>query len=252
MAIKIYPYKQGSKSARALADAIGGRVLKLEGSSYVAKSGDTIINWGSSRTPHGAMEISGLRVLNPGMAVQIASNKRHAFVDMLQRSVNVPDFWTNQGDIPDDAFPIVCRTVLNGHSGVGIVIADNRDGLVPAPLYVRYVKKQDEYRIHIIGQSIIAQQRKARRADCENPNWKVRNHQNGFVFVREGVQPPEDVRVQALAAIEALGLDFGAVDVIWNSQQQRAYVLEVNCAPGLEGQTITDYANAFRALISAT
>src|SRR3546814_3666736 len=82
-------------------------------------------------------------------------------------------------DIPDEAFPIVCRTVLSGHSGVGIVIADNRDDLVPANLYVKYVKKKEEYRVHLgildindpfneaqhgISQPIvIAAQRKARK-----------------------------------------------------------------------------------------
>jgi len=54
---------------------------------------------------------------------------------------------------------------------------------------------------------------------------------------------------QASLAIAALGLDFGAVDIIWNNHYQLATVLEVNTAPGLEGQTITDYANYFRGLI---
>jgi glutathione synthase/RimK-type ligase-like ATP-grasp enzyme len=43
----------------------------------------------------------------------------------------------------------------------------------------------------------------------------------------------------------ASGLDFGAVDVIWNERQQRAYVLEINSAPGLEGTTIDDYVRYF-------
>jgi D-alanine-D-alanine ligase-like ATP-grasp enzyme len=41
------------------------------------------------------------------------------------------------------------------------------------------------------------------------------------------------------------GLDFGAVDVIWNAQKEKPYVLEINTAPGLEGQTIADYAAFF-------
>jgi glutathione synthase/RimK-type ligase-like ATP-grasp enzyme len=48
-------------------------------------------------------------------------------------------------------------------------------------------------------------------------------------------------------AVAALGLDFGGVDVIWNERRQMAYVLEVNTACGLEGQTVNDYAEAFRA-----
>src|SRR3546814_2808293 len=68
---------------------------------------------------------------------------------MMSGEEYLPKFWTKKEDIPDEAFPIVCRTVLSGHSGVGIVIADNRDDLVPANLYVKYVKKKEEYRVHL-------------------------------------------------------------------------------------------------------
>jgi D-alanine-D-alanine ligase-like ATP-grasp enzyme len=47
----------------------------------------------------------------------------------------------------------------------------------------------------------------------------------------------------------ALGLDFGAADVLFNARRNQAYVLEVNTAPGLEGQTVNDYAEAFKEMI---
>src|SRR3546814_13722589 len=68
---------------------------------------------------------------------------------MMSGEEYLPKFWTKKEDIPDEAFPIVCRTVLSGHSGVGIVIADNRDDLVPANLYVIYVKKKEEYSVNL-------------------------------------------------------------------------------------------------------
>jgi len=125
-------------------------------------------------------------------------------------------------------------------------MAASRDELVRAPLYVRYVPKQDEYRVHVAFGRVIAVQRKARRTDVENPNWQIRNHANGFVFAREGVQAPIAVIDQAVAAVAAMGLDFGGVDVIWNDRRRAAYVLEINTACGLEGQTVNDYAEAFR------
>ena len=83
--------------------------------------------------------------------------------------------------------------------------------------------KQHEYRIHVgklpNGEtSIISIQRKARREGFENPNWQVRNHNNGFVFVRGGVNPPQQVLDASTLALTATGLDFGAVDVIWNER----------------------------------
>ena len=246
MRYRILPYKQGSKSAKALADALGGKVLKLEGSKYVQRPSDCVINWGRS-----VAHLSG--ILNPGALTVAASNKLLFFNRMKEVNPDIiPKFWVNKEEIPDDAYPIVCRTILSGHSGAGIVIASDSSGLVDAPLYVQYVKKQDEYRIHCgkiqDGGRVLAVQRKARRNECETPNWQIRSHANGFNFVREGVNPPEHAIWAALQAFEATSLDFGAIDVIFNNQQGKAYVLEINTAPGLEGQTIADYAAFFKQL----
>lgn len=254
---RVLPYRQGSKSAKALADALGGKVLKLVGSKFKPKPDDVIINWGNTGNwPH-----FGFHALNGDTGrLKGASNKLLFFSNMQANAPDIiPRFWTTKEDIPHEAFPIVCRTTLAGHSGDGIVIADNADALVEAPLYVEYKKKKEEYRVHVgkttdSGNPVfrtIAIQRKARRlATPDNEvNWKVRNLKGGFVFVRNEVTPPSDSIVgSATAALEASGLDFGAVDVIWNAQEGKAYVLEINTAPGLEGQTITDYANFFKSV----
>jgi len=246
--IRINSYKPGSRSASALAAAIPGcRVLRAVGSTFRPRPRDLIINWGSSAP----INSGGARVLNDPAAVAVASNKLRSFEAFRTAGVSIPDFWTRREDIPDgstpgetSAFPVVCRTVLSGHSGAGIVIADTPEQLVQAPLYVRYVPKQDEYRIHVFAGNVIATQRKARRLDVENPDWRVRNHGNGFVFARDGVVAPEPVVLAAVASCAALGLDFGGVDVIWNERRQAAYVLEINTACGLEGATVDDYARA--------
>lgn len=251
MAIRILPYRQGSASARSLASAVGGRVLRLVGSTFTPSSRDTIINWGN--TNPGCVPPGAGVVVNPPEAVVRASNKKTFFTLMRDAGLDevIPRFWFNRADIPDDAFPVVCRTVLAGHSGDGIVIANNRNELVSCSLYVKYEKKKDEYRVHV-GRTyddretaVIAVQRKARRTDFPNPNWQVRNHANGFVYAREGVVPPECVVDAARRALMVSGLDFGAVDVIYNADKERPYVLEINTAPGLEGQTVLDYANFF-------
>ena len=246
---RVLPYKQGSKGAKALATALGGKVLRIEGSSFVPDPEDVIINWGN--TSH-ELGLPPCRTFNLH-GLKTASNKLAFFniVKAAGREEIIPRFWTNKGDIPNDAYPIVCRTVLSGHSGAGIVISGGANDLADAQLYVQYLKKKDEYRVHCAkddagGTTIICVQRKARRSDCQNVNWQIRNHSNGFVFVRNNVNPPPYVIAVAREALELSGLDFGAVDVIWNAQQEKAYVLEVNTAPGLEGQTITDYATFFR------
>lgn len=253
MTYRVLPYRAGSRSATALAGALpGGRCLRLRGSNFRPRANDIIINWGN--TNRELLDRYRGSVLLNGGDLRVASNKLQFFNRMRDTGNGeiIPRFWTNQGDIPDDAFPIVCRTVLAGHSGDGIVIAANRRELVAAPLYVQYVKKSHEYRVHVGSrgreQQIIAIQRKARNRAIPDDqiNWQVRNHHNGFVFVRGDVAPDPSVLACARTGLVASGLDFGAVDVIWNERQQRAYVLEINTAPGLEGQTVEDYARFFQ------
>ena len=243
--IKVYPYRQGSRSAGRLALILGGRVLKTEGSTYSPRQGDTIINWGSSQCPY---VFSPARVLNPPAKISLAANKLLSFQALAAANVPIPAFAADRSSVSWEGTTVV-RHKLTGHSGEGIEIVEPGTELPAAPLYVEYVKKEDEYRVHIIGESITTVQRKARDKSNENPNWQVRNHANGFVFVREGVDPPACVRDAATGAIAALGLDFGAVDVIYNRKSGKAYVLEVNTAPGMEGTTIQEYADGFRALL---
>lgn len=258
MRYRVLPYRQGSRSAKALAEALGGKVLKLENSKFKPKESDVVINWGNAGVNHGSFPQffeASFEFLNFSTVVKRASNKLRFFEAMKDEDLT-PKFWTNKDDIPDEAYPIVCRTVLAGHSGAGIVIANNREELVDAPLYTQYVKKKDEYRIHVgrtsDGIEVISVQRKARRLDTpdEEVNWQVRNHSNGFVYVREGVTPPPSVIDAAKRTLEVIGLDFGAVDLGYNHHTGRATVYEVNTAPGLEGETVNDYANFFKGIMN--
>lgn len=178
--------------------------------------------------------------------------------------VRTPDFTTDRYLAMKwlaDGFTVVERHVLNGNSGAGIRLVEPakpgegapQEGITRAPLYVKYVPKKQEYRIHVCGGEAVDIQRKARRKDVADDaiNWKVRNHDNGFIFARneDGVVP-DDVIKQSVAAVEALGLDFGAVDVIFNDKEKRAYVLEVNTAPGMAGETLKGYLGRFSKYVN--
>lgn len=152
---------------------------------------------------------------------------------------------------------VVQRNLLRGSEGKGIQICTAPEQLTPAPLYVQYVPKTDEYRVHVVQGTVIDVQRKARSREVpdDEVNWEVRNHKNGFIFMREGVTPdtvPSQVQEQAVQAVQALGLDFGAVDIIWNQRRDKAYVLEVNTAPGMTGTTLDSYCQAFQAIHDGT
>lgn len=257
MATKIYAYNTGSKSAALLAESMDVWMLRHAGSRYVPRSRDTVINWGKGK------DWAPARTLNKPSSVARAINKLSFFQACTgENAPRVPDYTTDIRvarewcgvDCRGAARKVVVRHVLDGHEGRGIEIHSMPEDIPQAPLYTKYIPKDAEYRIHVVGGQVIDQQRKVLRStvDQDTANWNVRNTANGFVFQRQGITVPDDVRSQALLAIRLLGLDFGAVDVVWNRRRDKAYVLEVNTAPGIEGTSVTNYATAFKNLIERT
>ena len=245
MRIKIYPYRRGSRSALALSRALGGRVLRLENSRYRYRDRDTIINWGSTNCPFPAL--NGDRDAMRRAGNKLSFFQHHAGAEWL------PPFWTARETIPADAYPIVCRTLLTGHSGDGIVIAMDESELVDAPLYVQYIKKLREYRVHIArtnGSGVIFDYtEKKKRRDSDVGEYMIRNTANGYVFCRDTVVLEQEVSRAARECFANSGLDFGAIDIIYNAHYERAYVLEINTAPGLEGTTLERYTQTLRRMI---
>jgi len=247
----VYSHNPHSEGAKALAQALGvKRVKHGVGSKFKGGRGKAIINWGAGTLPDqvGACE----KILNPPQAIRNASNKLKSFELFERKGVSIPEFFTTKEQAREylqnsAGRSIVARTVLNGHSGAGIVICESVDDLVDAPLYTAYVKKQQEYRYHVFMGQVVDIQRKARRREVEDAdvNWKVRNLYGGFIFAREGVVPSDVASENSLKAVECLGLDFGAVDLIYNEREDKYYVLEVNTAPGLAGTTLEGYARRF-------
>lgn len=247
----IYTYNKGSEGAKALSQALNVKRIKHEGSKFRGGLGKTVINWGSSKISDQA---AACKVINTPEAVMLSSNKLKSFELFKEKGVSIPPFWTTQNEAKEEierGTCIVCRTVLSGHSGAGIVIADKAEDIVLAPLYTAYIPKKHEYRYHVFNGKVIDVQRKARNKEVadEDVNWKVRNHDNGFIFMREGVEIVPEAEAEAIKAVEALGLDFGAVDIIWNEKQNKYYVLEVNSAPGLTGTTLDNYTKAFQEVL---
>jgi glutathione synthase/RimK-type ligase-like ATP-grasp enzyme len=250
----LYSHNENSEGAKELARAIGGKRIRHEGSTFKGASKKVVVNWGSSTIPE---EVQKCRVLNPPEAIAVVANKLRYFESLRNTDVRVPEWTTDRnvavGWVADNRI-VVARTVLTGHSGNGIQFMEqeNPDSFVNAPLYTMYVKKKDEYRIHFVGNNLIDIQRKALRSDVnrDDVNWRVRNLANGFVFVRNDVTPPADVIEQANRAARTSGLDFGAIDLIYNEREDQAYVLEINTAPGLQGTTVTNYATALTEYVA--
>lgn len=247
MSLKILPYRAGSASCRELSRLLGVKRLKLKSNRAIRIDNLTVLNYGNTSLP---ARLQGARILNPPDVVRNASNKR-TFFQMVDNDITVPwtvsreeaQQWLNEGS------SVVVRHTLSGHSGEGVEIIT--EGQVPAaPLYTKYVKKSEEYRVHVFNGQVIDVQRKMRKRDVpdEEVNWQVRNLSGGFIYGRNGVELCMVAREVAIRAIRGTLLDFGAVDILYNNKRDSFLVLEVNTAPGLTGTTLENYANAIRGI----
>jgi len=244
--MKLYPYNPASESAKLLSKALGIKHIKHTGKKLLCRKG--VLNWGSSFFKR---NITHAGVFNTPDCVAVASNKLESF-KALQGHTSVPE-WTEElveaNRWLTEGIAVVARTVLNGHSGQGIIMYNKGDEIKEAPLYVKYIPKKEEYRLHVFRDKVFFIQRKARNKGVENVNWQIRNHKNGFIFANQNVDVKEAAKEAAITAVKTLGLDFGAVDIIYNEDKDMYYVLEVNTAPGLAGSTLAAYVEQFKEFV---
>lgn len=254
MSIFIYCNRK-SKSARTIAKALGLKKIKLLGPKVLNNGQNTIINWGSSNVPY-----DKCKIINRPEHIQLVLNK---LVFLKSASDNgtfrVPPWTCDKQKALEwlqNGYIVLARKILCGSGGKGIVIieSNNINSLIDAPLYVRYIRKISEYRLHYVrnGNLDIVEfdaQKKTKKLETDVKCHYIRSHNNGYIFQRNGIEPiPEDVRLQSSLAFKFSNLDFGAIDVI-ATKNGKAYVLEINTAPGLEGQTVDHYSEAIKSHI---
>lgn len=240
--------------------------IKRQNSRFLGREGDLIINYGSSSFP--SDRIGRGRLLNQPGAIALASNKLRAFETFQRAGVKTVEWtatrtaaqrWVDEGGM------VYARTQLQGHSGAGIVIGyGNPAGvgdagnvqvvstLPSAQLYTKAIlQERREFRIHVMdGKITYVQQKRRRDGFRENENYSnlVRNHHTGWIYATQNADVCDEAKREAIKAINALGLDFGAVDVI--TRRGEAWVLEVNTAPGMSGTNLETYANNFTRLLN--
>ena len=263
--IRIYSHA-ASDTVNRLKDALvaaghNAKKLRSVGGTYRGREGDIVLNYGSSQLA--AATIGQAFCLNSPQDITRASNKRESFVRMSQAGVSTVEYTTQrqiaEGWVREGAL-VYARTRLQGHSGEGIQLVHNNPVAVgdaggfpisaevpTAPLYTKGVLgNRREYRVHVFRGKIIHIAQKRRRdgfTDIPEHSNLVRNHHTGWVYSTQNMTELNAAgKRNALRAMEAVDLDFGAVDIITNRDD--AWVLEINTAPGMEGVTLEKYVRA--------
>ena len=241
-------YKLGSRSAKSLARSMGIRRVRANG-KFRNNYNHKVICWGSSvhpsfPTPQG--------IINNPDAVAITTNKIKTLQCLADAGVPTPIFFTDPMEAYQYQLENECvifeRHKLSGRSGQGIrVVQPGEELSTNAPLYTVHFPKVREYRVHATTRGVFDYSAKlTRRGQDADPY--VYNYDNGRVFCRNGIELPEEVVNASVAAINALGLDFGALDV-GVDDEGNAVIFECNSAPALEGTTLERYTAMLREML---
>ena len=193
-----------------------------------------MIRWGVSSNEHLDSRLSV--VINKSAALNLSTHKLNALVQMKRGGVNCPEVWTNAADIA--SFPVLGRNMYH-HGGLDAVKYDNAEALVRRDHYVKFIDSTKEFRVHVFCGEVIRITRKVfrgfnRSGEAIAESGCIRNDIWGWGHKNVGREYwPEPVCAEAIKALEVLGLDFGAVDIIMERGTRLPFVLEVNSAPRL-------------------
>jgi hypothetical protein len=206
-------------------------------------STDVLVRWGNRA--NSTAVANGARQLNKGTAIRAASDKLGSLKQMREAGVRVPDFSTDPTDL---TFPFLGRARSHAR-GTDVVLCLQRGDYKrrPRDYYVQYVPTVREYRVHVAGGEVIRVQGKFLDHPEQAVPW-IRNHAHGYRFRAPKKRLRKDRLDQAVLAVQSLGLDFGAVDLLISDDEQ-SYVLEVNTAPSCSPLTAGAYVAAFQRIL---
>lgn len=253
--------ERGSSSAATLCRALrerGIRARRLRKCLAGLDPSTPIINWGSS---------SGVpdNALNGESAVRAAISKIETARILAAAGVPTVKVTTNVEEAR--SWLLKKRRVLgrldglSGGKGITEVTQITALDGDRFDFFSRYFPKTHELRVHVIGGKCVDLIEKRARMDY-SADRTLRSWENGWVFAHQTslteASDVDRIHTLALEAVKALGLDFGAVDILVTllgpgTPTRRlitAVVCEVNTAPGLVSPTtINAYADGFKSLL---
>lgn len=256
-------HSAGYKSARKLAKLLG--IKRARHSKPPTSEVDTLIRWGSAAK----LTFEPSLELNPRSSL-VAYKGRVGQMGMLSEAeVPTPPFTTDPFDAAafGDVMYHGSTDGKNKMSGRGLKVLQAAEvGAVDPTLFVKFLPKHRQFRVHVFKDAANTHTRTReiihtselsgepgsmvfKRNDSVRSTTAIWNFHSGFRYMVVQGKRPLGVIPAAVAAVNALSLDFGAVDII-TTADSTPYVLEVNTAPGLGPMTLNWYATRIAERLS--
>jgi glutathione synthase/RimK-type ligase-like ATP-grasp enzyme len=249
---------EGARSLQEKLDELGINVSRVRAERGPRAARRFNVKWGCFALTPGNY---GGPMIN-ATAGDVSLNKLLCFQALAAAGIPVPQF-TAEREVAQRWIAEGCRRIYERHSlrgsegeGIRIVGEGGEATLNNAPLYTKGMfGRRREYRVHVFSVGDVRRifvQQKRRRTSGINPadnatESTIRNLAHGWIFANNDIVAPRQATIDAaVAAVSTLNLNFGAVDLIEMDRPSDggSVVLEINCAPGLQGSTLDFYANA--------
>ena len=216
---------------------------------------DKVLFWGTrvSITTNGAI------VYNNPRSLSRASDK--AVARMRFRDAGIPSpMLISTKELDHVSYPVIIRRTHH-HGGMYFYVANDKEEVYS--LLKKFIKngdyyisevypKTEEYRVHCAsGKALLVK----RKPTPDNPNeiaWNFHINEKPWTTINRKDYNPDMIKM-ALDAVEVLGLDFGAVDIMSKPKIKgfpEHVVLEVNTAPSFTPYLIQKYGMYFDLLFS--
>jgi hypothetical protein len=202
---------------------------------------DYLIRWGS-RSSVSYRPREG--PLNSRSAIRSNTDKLGSLRELESAGIPVPAYTTDRDEISETfGYPALGRAEEHTRGEDINLILQWRDAYLTDgnDFFTEYIPTDFEYRMHVVDGEVVKIHEKRLRSEADNHPF-IRNSETGWVFVEPREDPPGDQL--AVDAVGALGLDFGAVDVV-RAEDGTEYVLEVNTAPSLDEANLQRYGDVF-------
>ena len=207
-----------------------GRLLRqlLQEKGLLARPGQTargVVNYG-----HGGA--SNLPTLNARAGT---FNKYVELETLAQKGVSTVPFARRRAELPG----VALGRRIHHTRGTDIVVIRAGQPHTGSDFYTALIPKRREFRVWGFRRKPIATYEKVLtypvKLGRRGRSRDVWNWRNGYAYnFLHPEAAPKALKGLGAAAVDALGLDFGAVDII-EGHDGRFYCLEVNTAPGVEG-----------------
>lgn len=245
--VRVVYHPVGAQSGAKLGAALGAETLSMNEGKTASPGPQWLIRYGTNvNTPTGKVG-----ELNTGKAIGTQKHRIDQLHVLKMAGVDVPSWIPSP---PSAGTPLIAHTVAHEHGLFGRTLSNvgKGDGVQFYPVgstldlknhafFTAVIPKARQFRVHVV-----------RNKGCRrevmplNPSDLIWNIDVNAKEVIAKHYPSNLIQV-AVAAVKALKLDFGAVDIV-QDKYNKLYVLEVNTAPGLGGDTLAWYVEKFKAI----